>query len=373
MIEPAERQPDPAETVIDCSVLVPVLNEERYIEQTVSAMCRQRFDGRLEFIFADGGSTDRTREILEAHARQDPRIRIFDNPNQTVSSGLNVALRQARGRWVARMDAHTEYPEDYVELGVGRLEQGGTRWVSGPQVPTGHGPVSRAVALALGTSAGRAASRKWATKAHSGDAEYELDSGVFTGVWSRETLLAYGGWDERWSVNEDSEMAGRFLAGGERLVCLPRMAAQYVPRDSVSRLWQQYRVYGEYRAKTARRHPQTMRLAHLLAPGLVLDATLAICGPGRGLRQAARIGLGFYAGVLTLEGMRSLSRTNSRAEALLVPVVLLTMHVAWGMGTWWGTVRYGPPLAALAHVAGLNTAGASRAQHAQPVYAPSLS
>lgn len=230
--------------------------------------------------------------------------------------------------------------------------------------------MSRAVTLALGTPAGRAASRKWATREDSAEAEYELDSGVFTGVWSRKILLAYGGWDERWSVNEDSEMAGRFLAGGERLVCLPKMAAQYVPRDSLIRLWQQYRVYGEYRARTARRHPHTMRRAHLLAPVLVLDATLAVCGPGRGLRQAARLGVGLYAGALTWEGFRSLSRTDSRSEALLVPVVLSTMHFAWGVGTLWGAARYGPPLAALGHVAGFNAA--ARAESAQPVFSPSL-
>ena len=49
--------------------------------------------------------------------------------------------------------------------------------------------------------------------------------GVFAGVWERETLLEYGGWDEGWARNQDSEMAGRFLARGERLICLPQMAA----------------------------------------------------------------------------------------------------------------------------------------------------
>ena len=137
------------EADVDCSVLVPVLNEERYIEASVAAMRRQRFPGRLEFVFADGGSTDRTREILSRLAAEDPRIRVFHNPAGTVPSGLNVALSHARGRWALRMDAHTVYREDYAALGVQRLARGDTRWVSGPQVPKGHGPVSRAVALAL--------------------------------------------------------------------------------------------------------------------------------------------------------------------------------------------------------------------------------
>src|SRR5260370_906967 len=98
------------------------------------------------------------------------------------------------------------------------------------------GPVSRAVALGLASRLGRGGSRKWGEQRLASDAEWELDTGVFAGVWERETLLEYGGWDERWVRNEDSEMAGRFLARGERLVCLASMGADYVPRDSLAGL-----------------------------------------------------------------------------------------------------------------------------------------
>jgi GT2 family glycosyltransferase len=356
---------------VDCSVLVPVFNEERYIEQSVAAMRRQRFEGQLEFLFADGGSTDRTREILGALSQEDPRIRVFDNPNRSVSSGLNVALRYARGRWAIRMDAHTEYRDDYIALGVERLEQGGTRWISGPQVPKGVGAVSRAVSLALASRLGRGGSRKWGEQHVSNGDEWELDSGVFDGVWERNTLLEYGGWDERWPRNSDSEMAGRFLARGERLVCLPAMAAEYVPRDSFAGLWRQYLAYGEYRTKTAGRHPHTMRASHLLAPAIVLDAALAIRGPGR-MRTAARAGLGLYVGALVYAGVRALPRAEPASDALLVPGVLAIMHFAHGLGMLVGAVRHGPPLAALASVAGLDGLAESIAPKPEPVFAPSL-
>src|SRR5580693_7431774 len=173
--------------MIDCSVLVPVLNEERYIESSVTAMRRQRFPGELEFVFADGGSTDRTREILDELAHADPRVRVFANPGRSVSAGLNVCLSHARGRWALRMDAHTDYPDDYALLGVERLKRGGTRWVSGPQLPHGQGPVSRSVALALAVPLGRGGSRKWREPGDPGGDEFELDTGVFTGVWERKT------------------------------------------------------------------------------------------------------------------------------------------------------------------------------------------
>lgn len=366
------------EEAVDCSVLVPVLDEERYIAGTVAAMRAQRFDGAIEFIFADGGSTDRTRALLEQEAGADPRIRVYDNSRRTVSSGLNVALGHARGRWVARMDAHTRYPDDYVALGVRRLRQGGTAWVSGPPLPEGHGRVSRAVALALGTDLGRSGSLKWTASLDRDAPEYDLDTGVFCGVWERERLLACGGWDERWRVNEDSEMASRFLARGERLVCVPAMAATYVPRDALPGLWRQYRVYGTYRARTAQRHPSSMRRQHLAAPALVAAAA-GSAAPGRAAplragRVAARGAMGAYALSLARTGMRAREHAGSAGEAALVPVVLATMHLAWGVGTWIGMARYGPPDAGAVWATLTGQGDARRGSDTGPdaVYNPSL-
>lgn len=360
---------------IDCSVLVPVLNEERHIVDSVAAMRRQRFGGEVEFVLVDGGSTDRTRSILEELARQDSRLRVFDNPGRSTPSGLNVGLRHARGRWVARMDAHTAYPEDYLALGVQRLERGDTRWVSGPQVPTGDGPVSRAVSLALRTPLGRGGSRKWGTaNGAAGGApaeEYELDSGVFAGVWERETLLEYGGWDERWPRNQDSEMAGRFLARGERLVCLPGMGARYTPRNSLRTLWRQYRQYGEYRTKTAVRHPHTMRRSHLIAPALVMTVGAALAAP-RPLRRLARAGVGAYGVALAGAAIYAARHAEQPTDAALVPVVLAAMHLAHGAGAIEGAARRGPPLAAIAAALGHRQLALKLARPPEPVYAPSL-
>jgi succinoglycan biosynthesis protein ExoA len=356
---------------VDCSVLVPVLNEERYIEASVDAMRRQRFDGELEFLFADGGSTDATRAILERIAAEDPRIRVLDNPVGTVSSGLNVALGHARGRWALRMDAHTVYPDDYALQGVQRLAQGGTRWVSGPQIPTGHGPISRAVALALSGAIGRGGSRKWGATGARDGAEFELDTGVFAGVWERATLLEYGGWDERWPRNSDSEMAARFLARGERLVCLPAMGAEYVPRDRLGGLWRQYLAYGEFRARTSRRHPRSMRASHLLAPAVVIVTAAAVAAP-RPLRTLARLGSGVYAATLLAAGVRAGAAAEAPLDAALVPVVLVVMHFGHGAGQMIGWVKYGPPVAALAELSGLAAGAGSGNPAPEPVHAPSL-
>lgn len=356
---------------ISCSVLMPVLNEEHHIRDSVAAMRSQRFAGGLEFLVVDGGSSDRTREILLELAAADPRIRVFDNPRRIASSGLNVALRQARGRYVARMDAHTEYQDNYIALGIRRLREGDTSWVSGPPVPVGRGPVSRAVALALRSPLGRGGSRKWAADAGEPAREYVLDAGVFAGVWERETLLAQGGWDEDWMVNQDSEMAGRFLAVGEQLVCVTGMAAFYTPRNSLKGLWRQYLRYGEFRCKTAVRHPDTLRRSHLLAPGLVSASVVAIAAP-RPPRRCARAALGLYLGALGASAWHSRGVAQAPADAALVAPVLATMHFAHGLGTLRGAVRHGVPGAALARVLGLAGLAERLAPGPAAVSAPSL-
>ncbi|HEY6399436.1 MAG TPA: hypothetical protein VIX82_18480, partial [Solirubrobacteraceae bacterium] len=268
-------------------------------------------------------------------------------------------------------DGHTEYPPRYVALGVERLARGGTRWVSGPPIPLGRGAVSRAVALALSTPLGRGGSRKWASEP-TDDHEYELDAGVFAGVWERATVLEYGGWDERWLRNQDSEMAGRFQARGEQLICLPGMASHYLPRDSLAALWRQYRQYGEFREMTAVRHPRTMRLSHLMPPALVATVAAAVAGPGAPTRKLSRGALALYGAVLAAGGVHAARAAQQRRDARLVPVVLAVMHLAHGTGAWIGAARHGAPLAGIASVLRLPGLAERLAPAPTEVYAPSL-
>ncbi len=268
------------------SVLVPVLNEEAHMERALELMRAQEVPGDLEILVVDGGSSDGSRAIAERVSAQDPRVRVFDNPARRTPQALNIGLREARGEYVARMDAHTWYPGDYLARGIARLERGDTVGVSGPQLPEGDGTWSRRVALALSTPLGfgGASFRR-------GGEEREVDSG-FTGVWRRSTLEAQGGWDEGWPINQDGELAARIRKDGGRIVCVPEMAARYVPRDSLKKLARQYWRYGQYRVKTSVRHPESMRRSHVLPPGLalaVLVAALPVRVPGR---AAARAGVG---------------------------------------------------------------------------------
>ncbi len=324
------------------SVLVPVLNEAEHLAEALDGMRRQR-DCEPEFLVIDGGSTDTTWEVAEAIAREDPRVRLLRNPARRTPNALNIGLREARGEFVARMDAHCLYPETYLADGIDRLQQGGVEWVSGPQLPIGRGKWSERVAVALETKLGVGG----ATFREDLQTEIEVDSG-FTGVWRRDVLLRLEGWDEGWPVNQDGELAARIREEGGRIVCLPAMAAGYVPRNSLGSLRRQYWRYGQYKAKTCRHHPNSLRRSHLLAPGLVVNAAAALLLRGRAA-WPFRLGLAVYlAAVATTAWGR---RERPPADRVGLAAVLVTMHGAWGAGFIVGSARFGPPLRALVTVA----------------------
>lgn len=318
------------------SVLIPVLNEEAHIRDTIARMLAQEGDGEVEFLFVDGRSTDRTREILEELAATDERIHVLDNPQRQTAAALNIALRAARAPVVARMDAHTFYPSDYLARGLERLARGDVVWVSGAQLPHPVDRGSRRVALALESRLGTGG----ANFRSAGEEELEAQTG-FTGVFDRAFLESVGGWDEGWPVNQDSELGARVGAAGGRMVIIPAMAAGYVPRSTLRGLARQYRRYGFYRSKTCRRHPDSMRVSHLLPPSTTVVLAGALAGPRR-LRAPLRAAAAAYAAAVAATTVETGRRAGWR-DAAGLPAVFVVMHVCWGSGFLAGCLRWGPP------------------------------
>lgn len=330
--------------LLTVSVLIPVLNEEDNLRDVARAALAQELPGQAEFLFIDGGSDDRSLAILDDLAAEDPRVRVLTNPARRTPHALNIGLRAARGRYIARMDAHAIYPSRYLASGIDRLSRGGAAWVSGPQLAFGRSSGSRRVARALTASLGKGGARFRDEL----EIEHEVDSG-FTGMWRRETLERLGGWDEEWVNDQDVELAARVRKAGGKIVCVPEMAARYVPRETLGALARQYATYGLYRVKTAQRHPETMRRSQLLPPAVTVALLLSATHRHR-VRRAARIGLIGYASALAGAAIDAAGEGDA-GEALTLPVVWATMHISYGIGFMRGCVRFGPPLRSMMRLA----------------------
>lgn len=326
------------------TVLIPVLNERGYIRQAVRSLRAQDYEGPLEFVFVDGGSTDGTRQILSDLATGDPRIRMLDNDRRIAPAALNIGLAATSSDYIVRVDAHSVYPPDYISIGIARISRGDVASVSGPQLACGTGRWSRRVATALTMrlGVGEARFRKPV------DGEVEVDSG-FVGVWRRSTLIQVGGWNETVAPGEDGELAAAIREGGGRIVCVPDMAAQYAPRETLPGLARQYWAYGRSRVQTTHLHPGSMRRSHVLAPALATSVVLSVVGPGA-VRTTARTVVGIYALTTGAVSLTKAREVGAR-DACALPAVFGTMHLSWGFGFLWGCLRFGPPLRAFATVA----------------------
>ena len=336
-----EGSGEPSELPVTASVLVPVYNEERHIRGTIAGLLAQRFDEPHEFLLIDGRSTDATRAIIEELAGSDPRLRVIDNPERKIPQALNAGLAAARGEFIVRMDAHAHYPPHYIARCVERLRRGGVASVSGPQIAVGNSPGSRRVALALGTWLGTGG----AEFREAGGAEREVNRG-FTGAWRRATLQRLGGWNTEIPFDEDGELAARLTAAEGPIVCLPELAADYIPRDNLKALARQYYRYGGSRVLTTHLHPTSIGPAQLLPPALVLAVPAALLGGPTG--KVARGLLGTYALAVLVTSARA-ARSASPGDAVRLPAVFAAMHFGWGAGFVTSSVRTGPPLRGCAH------------------------
>jgi succinoglycan biosynthesis protein ExoA len=344
--------PTDIESPIDISVIVPVRNEASVLRETAASMLAQDFAGNLELLFVDGCSDDGSREILAELAEHDGRVRVLENTARIEPAALNIGVRGARGTYVALLNAHCWFPQDYLAQGVERLSRGdGVTWVTGPAIPRGRDRWSRGVARALVSPLGAGGSKKWATADAPAAKEIELDTGLFAGVVRREKLVSLGAFQESWLVNHDSEMAARVIGDGGRIVLLPSMGAYYHPRNTPVGLWRQYWRFGHYRVKTAHLHPLALRPFHVLSAGLAASAVLSLLAP-RPVRRAAHVALAVYAAVLSGASAFTVRSDEDRDPGTLA-AVLAVMHFGWGAGFIAGCLRWGPPWKGLLHAAGL--------------------
>ncbi|MGW5239956.1 glycosyltransferase family 2 protein [Monashia sp. NPDC004114] len=305
------------------SVIMPLLNEERHLRDAVAMILAQDYAGSLEVVLALGPSTDRTDEVAAAIAAEDPRVRLVRNPTGRTPDGLNAAIGASTGEVVVRVDGHSEIPDDYVSVAVAELRRVGADNVGGIMDARGTTDFERAVACAMRSPIGVGASR-FHTGGEAGDADT-----VYLGVFERSALERVGGYDPHFSRAQDWEMNHRIRESGGKVWFTPELKVTYRPRASVSALARQYFHYGRWRRVVARYHEGTINPRYLAPPAMVGVTTAAVVA-GFFWAPAWVVPLGYAAGVTA--GGLAITRGESGRTRAAAPLVLATMHWAWGIG-----------------------------------------
>ena len=95
------------------SVILPVYNEERYIENAIESVLKQSF-ADFELIIVNDGSTDCTLSIIEGF--DDSRIKVIEQENMGPGASRNNAMKIAEGEYMMFLDGDDWYREDALEI-----------------------------------------------------------------------------------------------------------------------------------------------------------------------------------------------------------------------------------------------------------------
>ncbi|MFG2197035.1 glycosyltransferase family 2 protein [Streptomyces sp. NPDC048639] len=313
------------------SVIMPVLNEERHLRNSVRHILEQEYTGAMEVVIALGPSTDRTDEIAAELVREDPRVHTVPNPTGRTPAALNAAIKASRHPVVVRVDGHGMLSPDYIATAVRLLEETGAQNVGGIMHAEGENDWERAVAAAMTSKVG-VGNAAFHTGGAAGPAET-----VYLGVFRREALEQQGGYNEEFIRAQDWELNFRIRESGGLIWFSPELKVSYRPRPSVRALAKQYKNYGRWRHVVARYHEGSINLRYL-APPTALTALTAgfvagVAGPAAGVPALAwgfAVPAGYLAAIVA--GSVPAGRGLPAAARLRIPVALATMHMSWGWG-----------------------------------------
>lgn len=312
------------------SIVMPVRNEEDFIEQGLRSVFVQSYPPELlEVIVVDGDSDDGTREIVERLGADAPfSLRLAANPKRIAPAALNIGIGESKGEVIVRIDGHCEIDRDYVANCVSHLLAGKADGVGGPIETIGDGLRSGAIAAAMSSKFGVGGSAFRTVD----DREMYVDSVAFPG-YLRETLEKAGPFNEELVRNQDDEYNYRIRGMGGRILLSPDIRSRYYSRSSFGSLWRQYFQYGYWKVRVLQLHPGQMSLRQFVPPLFV--AFIVISGLASVFFRPA---IWLLAAVLILYAAVNLIASiiaGFRAGIAAIPLIsfsYLILHFAYGSG-----------------------------------------
>jgi succinoglycan biosynthesis protein ExoA len=227
------------------TVLIPARNEEADIAGCIDAIGAQDYPlSEIQLIVADAVSDDDTRVQVEKAAAGYGfgEVLIVDNPARRTSVGLNVGLREARGTYLARVDARSRIQRDYLRTCEETLRQRPeVGVVGGAQEAKARSQrlIEVGIAGALRNRWATGMSRyRWASTSGACDT-------VWMGFFRTDELRALGGWADEVVLNEDYELNHRYRMADRIVWFDSSLRSRYLPRTSLLALARQHFRFGK--------------------------------------------------------------------------------------------------------------------------------
>lgn len=316
------------------SVVMPVYNEEKYIENCIDSLLLQDYPQEcMEWIFVDGMSSDRTKELIGSYIEKYPKlIRLLNNPNKTVPYAMNIGIKEARGKYIIRLDAHADYNKDYISKCVYYLGTTDADNVGGVAETKSKGFVGNAIAKMLSSRFG-VGNSEFRTNGESG----YVDTVPF-GAFRREVFEKWGGYDERLTRNQDNEMNYRIRKNRGKIYLSSDIKLSYYCRDSIKGISDMAVKNGMWNVITMKLCPGSMGVRHFI-PFVFLLSLIIL--PIAGVIYHPIWWLFALEMVLyfALDCFFSAKHASGLKEFFLLVLLFPIFHITYGVGSLKGVLK----------------------------------
>ncbi|TEW56162.1 glycosyltransferase family 2 protein [Psychromonas sp. RZ22] len=303
-------------------IIIPCLNEIMHIELLLNNLS-ELID--IPIIVVDGGSSDGTQAAVMKVANENPQVKLLKNPKKIQSAAINLAVQTfaLNSEFFIRLDAHGDYPDDFVMTLINEVNKEKSDSVVVTMDTVGSSSFQSMVAIAQNSKLGNGGSAhrnvnhngKWVEHGHHA-------------LMRVSAFLDVGGYDESFIANEDAELDFRLVQAGYKIWLTAETNMKYYPRNSITKLAIQYYRYGLGRASNALKHKQIPKLRQLIPLSVFPCFLMALLNPLNILTV-----LPFISWLILCLGYGVLlALKNKNLILVLSGGIIATMHMGWSIG-----------------------------------------
>ncbi len=323
------------------SIIIPCRNEVDYIGKVIEDILSQDYpNDKMEILIIDGESDDNTQSVIEEKSKHYPNVIALNNARKIVPTALNIGIKAAKGEIIVRIDAHCEYPKNYVSYLVKNLidlkaDNVGVAMIAHPR---NKSLTAKAISEAISSPFGIGDSlhRIGITK------PTQIDSVPF-GCYKKEVFERIGLFDEELIRNQDDEFNARLRKNGGKIYLLPDIEIKYMARDTIPKISKMFYYYGYFKPLVNKKVGSPATIRQFVPPAylLMLISTLLLT------IFSWNIGWLFFMIVFVPHSFLNLlisSKIALKSKSIkMVPLLFFifnAIHFSYGSGYIKGVVRF---------------------------------
>ncbi len=317
------------------SIIIPCLDEEKYISTCLDSLLKSDYDkSKMEVLVVDGMSSDKTREIVKYYTEKYSYIKLLDNPDKIVPKAMNLAIAEASGEYIIRLDAHSKFPKEYFSKLIyysQKLNADNVGVVVITDVKN-RNKKSNSIKVVLSHRFG-VGNSDFRTGI---DSIKEVDTVPF-GCYPKRVFKKYGYYDEKLIRNQDIELNKRIINGGGKVYLIPDIQCIYFARENFSALSKNNYSNGFWNILTAyyTKTLNSLSLRHFIPLLFVLSLVVPI-GISLVFPKILWIAIFSLVSYLSLVIIISLRLKNSSNSIRYLIISFLTLHFSYGVGSLMG-------------------------------------